>query len=289
MKISEILSNNMRTMSFEVFPPKNDSSFDSISSAIEEIASITPAFMSVTYGAGGGTSRYTLDMAKNIKNKYNIPTLAHLSCISSTKETVQARISELSDAGIENIMALRGDIPADMTADMRARLDYRYAYELVRDIRKAGDFCIGGACYPETHPESPSWQKDIEHLKIKADAGCSFLTTQMFFDNSLYYRFVDRAERAGIDIPIIAGIMPITTTAQLKRAVELSGSYIPTGLIDLSEKYQHRPDEMAKAGIDFAIRQIEDLYSRGVNAIHIYTMNKPLVARTIRDNFRMKL
>ncbi len=281
MKISEILKQNKRRLSFEVFPPKTYSAFDSIRVATEEIASLSPAFMSVTYGAGGGTSRYTLDIARNIEEKYDVPSLAHLTCVSSTRATVAARISDMRAAGIENVMALRGDIP-EGCEDMPR--DYKYAAELVRELAAAGDFCIGGACYPEVHPESRGVEDDLLHLREKAEAGCDFLTTQMFFDNGLFYRFLERARAAGIALPIIPGVMPITRAAQAERAVKLSGSYMPRTLLSLVEKYGNDPEAMTEAGIDYATGQIIDLFENGVRNVHLYSMNKPEVARAIQKN-----
>ncbi len=281
MKISEILKQNKRRLSFEVFPPKTYSAFDSIRVATEEIASLSPAFMSVTYGAGGGTSRYTLDIARNIEEKYVVPSLAHLTCVSSTRATVAARISDMRAAGIENVMALRGDIP-EGCEDMPR--DYKYAAELVRELAAAGDFCIGGACYPEVHPESRGVEDDLLHLREKAEAGCDFLTTQMFFDNGLFYRFLERARAAGIALPIIPGVMPITRAAQAERAVKLSGSYMPRTLLSLVEKYGNDPEAMTEAGIDYATGQIIDLFENGVRNVHLYSMNKPEVARAIQKN-----
>ena len=187
MKLSELLKKDGLSLSFEVFPPKTDTAFESVKRATEEIAALSPSFMSVTYGAGGGTSRYTLEIAKNIKERYGVPTLAHLTCVSSTRETVRERIEEMRAAGIENVMALRGDIPADRRGEDRSGWDYTHAVELVRELKSFGDeFCVGGACYPEVHPESANQKSDIEYLKQKVDAGCDFLTTQMCFDNNLF-------------------------------------------------------------------------------------------------------
>ena len=284
MKISDILNRNERLLSFEVFPPKTDAAFDSIKEATEKIASLSPAFMSVTYGAGGGTSRYTLEIAKNIEERYSVPTLAHLTCVSSTRETVRARIAEMRSMGIENVMALRGDIPAEMQGTDRSTWHYRHAVELVRELSDAGDFCIGGACYPEMHPESKSREEDISYLKEKADAGCSFLTTQMFFDNSLFYSFLERAKAAGIDIPIIPGVMPITSKNQVERIIFLSGSHLPKELLSLIEKYGDDAISMRNAGVEYATEQIEDMYKNGVNYAHVYSMNKPEVAEAIKKN-----
>ena len=281
MKISDILLNNRRKISFEVFPPKSDVSFESVREATEEIASLSPSFMSVTYGAGGGTSKYTLDIAKNINEKYSVPSLAHLSCISSTRETVRSRIEDMRASGIRNVMALRGDIPRGMENMPR---EYKYAAELVRELRAYGDeFCIGGACYPESHPESKSPEEDIRFLREKVNCGLDFLTTQMFFDNSLYYAFLDRAGGAGINIPIIPGIMPVTSASQIDRIISLSGSFLPKSFTDLVDRYGSSPEDMKKAGIDYAVRQARDLFKHGVKNIHIYTMNKPDVARKILE------
>ena len=285
MKLTEILHQNKLTLSFEVFPPKTDTAFDSVKAATEEIARLSPAFMSVTYGAGGGTSQYTLDIAQNIREKYNVPTLAHLTCVSSTRETVKEKIEQIHAAGIENIMALRGDIPADRQGEDRNMWDYRHAAELIRDLKESGyDFCIGGACYPESHPESKNQTEDIRHLKEKVDAGCDFLTTQMFFDNNLLYRFLYRIREADISVPVIPGIMPITDKKQIERALKLSGSFMPRRFLDLVDKFGDKPAAMKQAGIAYATDQILDLFAAGISNIHVYTMNKPDVARNILSN-----
>ncbi len=282
MKITDVISKGGYTLSFEVFPPKNDASFESIREATERIALLSPSFMSVTYGAGGGTSKYTLDIAKNIQDKYKIPTLAHLSCISSTRELVAERIAHMAEAEIMNVMALRGDIPEGEESLPR---DYRYAVELVRELRESGkDFCIGGACYPEVHPESLNEQHDILHLKEKVDAGLDFITTQMFFDNSLFYKFRERAEVAGINLPIIPGVMPITSANQVERAQKLSGCYMPRRFLSLVESFGSDPVAMKQAGIIYATDQIIDLFANGTSNVHVYTMNKPEVAEAIIKN-----
>lgn len=282
MKISEILKKDVPSLSFEVFPPKTDSALDSIRAATEEIASLSPAFMSVTYGAGGGTSKYTLQIAENIEKRYGVTTVAHLTCVSSTRDTVRARIEDMKVAGIRNVMALRGDIPQDMVGLDRTGWDYAHAVQLVRELKESdGDFCIGGACYPEVHPESKSAIEDLRYVKEKVDAGCDFLTTQMFFDNRLFYDFLDRTCGVGIDIPIIPGIMPITRANQLERAIKLSGSYVPRDFLSLLEKYGADSDEFVNVGIDYAVNQIRDLFAHGVKNVHVYTMNKPYVARQI--------
>lgn len=285
MKITDLLKKEKLTLSFEVFPPKTESNFDSVKSAVEEIARLRPAFMSVTYGAGGGTSKYTLDIAKNIKEKYDVPSLAHLTCVSSTRETVRQRIDDIRAAGIQNIMALRGDIPAGLEGADRSGWDYRHAVELVRELKEAGDdLCIGGACYPEIHPESTNQKEDIKYLKEKVDAGCDFLTTQMFFDNNLLYNFLYKIREAGITVPIIPGIMPITNGNQVERAIKLSGSFMPQRFKSLVDKFGTSPAAMKQAGIAYATDQIIDLYANGITNVHVYSMNKPDVAEHIQRN-----
>ena len=285
MKLSKLLSGEGLSLSFEVFPPKTDSNFEGVKHATEEIASLGPAFMSVTYGAGGGTSRYTLDIAKNIKERYSVPTLAHLTCVSSTKETVKAKIAEMREAGIENVMALRGDLTPELAAGDRSGWAYRHAIDLVRELRECGeDFCIGGACYPEVHPESRDQKEDIRYLKEKVDAGCDFLTTQMFFDNNLLYNFLYKIREAGITVPVIPGIMPITNASQIKRAIELSGSFMPRRFASLVDKFGSDPAAMTQAGIAYATDQIIDLFANGIKNVHVYSMNKPEVAKKILDN-----
>lgn len=285
MKIVDILKKEELSLSFEVFPPKKEANFESVKHATEEIAQLKPAFMSVTYGAGGGTSDYTLEIARNIEQGYGVPTLAHLTCVSSTKETVRAHIQAMQDAGIKNVMALRGDLQPGMETEDRSTWDYRYAVELVRDLRESGgDFCIGGACYPEVHPESSNQKEDIAHLKEKVEAGCDFLTTQMFFDNHLLYNFLYKIREAGIRVPVVAGIMPITNAKQVERAIHLSGSHMPQRFKSLVDKFGSDPAAMRQAGIAYATDQIIDLFANNVTNVHVYTMNKPDVARQIQQN-----
>ena len=285
MKLSEFLGREGLSLSFEVFPPKNDTAFDSVREATEQIAALTPSFMSVTYGAGGGTSRYTLEIAKNIKERYGVPTLAHLTCVSSTRETVQAKIAQLREAGIENVMALRGDIPAELAGADRSGWDYTHAIQLVRELKSYGDeFCVGGACYPEVHPESANQREDILYLKEKVDAGCDFLTTQMFFDNNLFYNFLYKIREAGIVVPVIPGVMPITNGNQVARAIRLSGSLMPQRFKALVDKFGTTPAAMKQAGIAYATDQIIDLFANGIRNVHVYSMNKPDVAAAILAN-----
>ncbi len=285
MKLTELFASDKLSLSFEVFPPKTDTAFESVKTATEEIAKLRPSFMSVTYGAGGGTSRYTLEIAKNIKMRYSVPTLAHLTCVSSTKETVLSKIEEMKAAGIQNVMALRGDLTPELEAADRSGWCYHHAIDLIHDIKASGaDFCIGGACYPEIHPESSDQKEDIKYLKEKVDAGCSFLTTQMFFDNNLLYNFLYKIREAGILVPIIPGIMPITNANQIERAIHLSGSFMPQRFKSLVDKFGTSPNAMKQAGIAYATDQIIDLFANGIKNVHVYSMNKPDVAEKIQQN-----
>ncbi len=285
MKLIEILNKNRFSLSFEVFPPKTGTSFESVRAATEAIAALKPSFVSVTYGAGGGTSKYTLEIARNIKETLDVPTLAHLTCVSSTRETVRQRIQDMRLAGIENVMALRGDLTPELEASSdRSSWDYCHAIELVRQLKAEADFCIGGACYPEVHPESANQTRDIEHLKEKVDAGCDFLTTQMVFDNNLFYSFLYKIREAGITVPVLPGIMPITNAKQVERAVKLSGSFIPHRFKSLVDRFGDDPAAMKQAGIAYATDQIIDLYANGIKNVHVYSMNKPDVAEKIQAN-----
>ncbi|MBE6623224.1 MAG: methylenetetrahydrofolate reductase [NAD(P)H] [Ruminococcaceae bacterium] len=285
MKIIETLCDDKLRISFEVFPPKADSAFESVKIATEEIAALKPAFMSVTYGAGGGTSKYTLDIAKNIKEEYSVSTIAHLTCISSTKETVKKQIENMKSAGIKNVLALRGDLTPELLASDRNTWQYKNAVDLVRELKASdGDFCIGGACYPEVHPESRNQKEDILYLKEKVDAGCDFLTTQMFFDNNLLYNFLYKIREKGITVPVIAGIMPITNANQVERAIKLSGSFMPNRFKSIVDKFGNDAEAMKQAGIAYATDQIIDLFANNITNVHVYSMNKPDVAKKILDN-----
>ena len=285
MKLSELFQKDGLMLSFEVFPPKTDTAFDSVKTATEEIAKLRPSFMSVTYGAGGGTSKYTLEIAKNIKAEYGVPTLAHLTCVSSTKETVHQRIADMQEAGIQNVMALRGDLTPELMDSDRSDWVYRHAVDLIRELKDSGaDFCIGGDCYPEVHPESNNQAEDIRYLKEKVDAGCSFLTTQMFFDNNLLYNFLYKIREQGITVPIIPGIMPITNAKQMKRSIQMSGCFVPQRFKSLLDKFGSSPAAMKQAGIAYATDQIIDLYANGIKNVHVYSMNNPDVAEKIQSN-----
>ncbi len=285
MKIIDLLNQDKLSLSFEVFPPKSETTFDSVKSATEEIAKLCPSFMSVTYGAGGGTSKYTLDIAKNIRSLYGVPTLAHLTCVSSTKDTVKQKIADIKAAGIQNIMALRGDIPENLLDADRSTWEYKYAIDLIKELKSTdNDFCIGAACYPEIHPESATQKDDIKRLKEKVDAGVDFLTTQMFFDNNLLYNFLYKIREAGITVPVIPGIMPITNANQVERSIKLSGSFVPQRFKSLVDKFASHPLAMKQAGIAYATDQIIDLYANGIKNVHVYSMNKPDVAAKIQAN-----
>lgn len=282
MKIKDILAQEKPVLSLEVYPPKKEELYESADRAIREIADLKPAFMSVTYGAGGGTSRYTIDIAANLLHECGMTAMTHLSCISSTKEQIRNMVSQIKARGIENILALRGDI-TEIGGN-----DYKHASDLIYDLKELGNFCIGGACYPEGHPESANMEADLCHLKEKADAGCDFLTTQMFFDNETFYHFLCRARGKGITVPILAGIMPVTSAKLIGKSVTLSGSFIPKELEAMIAKYGDNKEDMRKAGTDYAVRQILDLKEHGVDGIHIYTLNRPKTTVEIVERVCMK-
>ena len=280
MQISQMFKRKPCVFSIECFPPKQTANFGKMKDTLRTMRTLNPDFISVTYGAGGGTSDYTVKIASTIKEEYGVTPLAHLTCVSSTREKVHHVLEELKAHKIENVLALRGDIPQDgKTPEV-----YHYASELIREIKEAGDFCIGAACYPEGHPESSNKSVDMDYLKQKVDAGCDFVTTQMFFDNSLLYSYLYRIREKGITIPVIAGIMPVTSGSQLKRIAQMSGSYMPARFLSLVDKYGDNPAAMKQAGIAYATDQIIDLLANGIKGIHVYTMNKPDVAAQIQSN-----
>ena len=284
MTISQIIGGSKPSLSFEVFPPKNEAAYETVTAAALEIAGLEPSYMSVTYGAGGGTSDYTLSVAKNIKEKYGVPMLAHLTCVSSSKALVEKRINDMKNAGITNIMALRGDLTPELQNSDRSTWDYRHAVDLIREIRETGGFCIGAACYPEVHPESANQREDIKYLKEKVDAGVDFLTTQMVFDNNLFFNFLYKIREAGITVPVLPGIMPITNANQVERAIRLSGAFMPQRFKAIVDKFGENPEAMKQAGIAYATDQIIDLYANGITNVHVYSMNKPDIARGIQQN-----
>lgn len=282
MKIIDILKQDRVTLSLEAFPPKTDSAFDTVINAVDRMSGLHPDFMSVTYGAGGGTSRNTVKIASHVQNDLNVTALAHLTCVSSTREEVAHQLDAMRANGIENVLALRGDIPKDAAFPLPEQ--YRYASELVSEIKSRGDFCIGAACYPEGHTECEHKEDDIAHLKHKVDCGVDFLTTQMFFDNNVLYNFLYRIRERGITVPVVAGIMPVINGRQIARSCELSGTYLPTRFKTIVDKWSGKPEAMKQAGIAYATEQIIDLIANGVQAIHIYSMNRPEVAAAIVEN-----
>lgn len=280
MKIKDIIQANGASFSCEIFPPKSYMNIDKTKAVAEKICGLNPDFVSVTYGAGGGTSKQTVEIAQYI-NQIGGTALAHLTCASSNREEVSEAITKLKEYGIENVLALRGDIPEELRDKPR---DYTYAAELIAEIKAQGDFCIGAACYPEGHVECPSIEQDLNNLKAKVDCGVDFLTTQMFFDNTAFYSFMFRALKKNIDVPIIAGIMPMTNSAQIARSCALSGATLPTRFRSIADKFGNDPEAMKQAGIAYATEQIIDLIANGVKGIHLYTMNKPDVAEAILSN-----
>ena len=282
MKISSIVGKDKLTLSFEVFPPKTDSDFEKVKEAAFGVAAIKPAYISVTYGAGGSTSTNTLAIAKGIQEKYSVATIAHLTCVGASKDSIIKSLSDMRDAGIENVLALRGDKPKWF--DGEPFKEYKYASELVSTIKEFGGFSVGGACYPEVHPDSANRQEDIINLKKKVDAGCEFLTTQMFFDNSVYYDFVENVRKAGIDVPVIPGIMPITRESQIENVIKLSGCKMPQQFIKIVDRFKEDKASMKQAGIIYATQQILDLYANGVKNVHVYSMNDSSVAGAIYNN-----
>ncbi len=277
MRILDILQSGRPTLSCEVFPPKSEDTFESVRDAADRIAGLRPSYMSVTYGAGGSTSRYSLKIAEHLKG-LGVTTLAHLSCIAATPDSLRRELSSLREAGIENILALRGDLPEGTSSE---GLRYRHASDLAAEIRRAGGFCVGGACYPESHPESISPAEDLEWLRVKVEAGCEFLTTQMFFDNNIFYDFLGRARAAGISVPIVPGIMPVVNPSSIRRICRISGTDLPARFLKIVDRYGSDPAAMRQAGVAYATAQIIDLYANGVTAVHLYTMNRPEVAGAI--------
>ncbi len=279
MYIKDIFKKKRPVLSFEVFPPKKDAGIEAVTKAIDKMSVLPIDYMSVTYGAGGSTSKKTAEIAEYMEKNLNLTALAHLTCVSLTREQVRKTLENLKDKGVQNILALRGDMPQDKSL---VRTDYAYASELVSDICEFGGFSIGGACYPECHPDSPNLETDIENLKIKVDAGCDFLVTQLFFDNDAFYNFRDKAVKKGINVPINAGIMPITAASQIGKMCSLSGgASMPSKFTRIISKYGENPEALKQAGVAYAVEQIIDLLSNDVDGIHVYTMNKPDVAEKI--------
>ena len=280
MTILDIIKSDHPTMSFEVFPSKSSDGFEQVLEAALEISSLSPSYMSVTYGAAGGNALQTADLCESLLQSGVTP-LAHLTCIAADTAKINERLCDLKNRGINNILALRGDIPEGMECPTPA---YRHASELITHIKKNGSFCVGGACYPEHHPESENTDKDIEFLKVKVDAGCDFLVTQMFFDNDILYNFMFKMYRAGINVPVVPGIMPVTNAKQIKRICSISQNTLPQRFLRIVDRFGNDPLSMKQAGIAFAVEQIIDLYANGFNAVHVYSMNKPEVAAAIKSS-----
>ena len=280
MFIRDIFRENEAVVSFEIFPPKESSSYEVLSNAIAELATLNPNFMSVTYGAGGGTSKNTVNICKQVQQN-DITALAHLTCVSATKKDIENIVGQFKENGIQNILALRGDRPK---GGAQQKSEYHYANELVSALKSQGDFCIGGACYPEGHLESKDIHEDIEHIKMKVDAGCEFLITQLYFDNAYLYRYMDLLHKKGIHIPVIPGLMPVQSAKQVFRMCQLSGASIPVKFQKMLDKYADKPEAIAQAGIAYVTDQIIDLYANDIKGVHIYTMNKPDIAQKIVKN-----
>ena len=286
MKLSSLFGNGKTVLSFEVFPPKKTTPIETVYSTLNELKELSPDFISVTYGAGGNAAdTTTCDVAAYIKNELGIPSAAHLTCVYSTKESVLTRLEQLRERGVENILALRGDVNPEIP-----RLhDFEYASDLTRFVKENGDFHVSGARYPECHLESASLAEDIKNLKIKIEAGAEHLMSQLFFDNSTFHRFREMADIAGIDVPIEAGIMPVTNKKQIERMVSMCGASLPPKFVKTMQKYENNPEALRDAGIAYAVDQIVDLISSGVDGIHLYTMNNPYVARKISESVRSLL
>ena len=282
MKVSEYINSEKVTVSFEVFPPKIDANFEKVEKAAGGVAALNPPYMSVTYGAGGGTRGNTIKLAENIQGKYNVPVVSHLTCVGATEESILSVLEEMKAKGIENILALRGDRPQEFDGDPFA--NFKHASDLVAFIKKHGEFCIGGACNPEMHPESDNRKSDLAALKVKVDAGCEYLVSQMFFDNNIFYSFLYKLREAGVYVPVVPGIMPITRAVQVENAVKLSGCNVPERFKAIVDRFGDNPAAMEQAGIAYATDQIIDLVANGINHVHVYSMNKPSVAKGIMDN-----
>ncbi|WP_308779692.1 methylenetetrahydrofolate reductase [NAD(P)H] [uncultured Clostridium sp.] len=281
MNINNLFNEKKVVFSFEIFPPKQESNIDTIYNTLEELKGLSPDFISVTYGAGGSLSKnMTCEISSIIKNKYKIEPLAHLTCINSTKEQVDKILNDLKKEGIENVLALRGDIPIDFDG----KSDFKYASDLIKHIKLRNDFNIVGACYPEGHLDSKSYEDDLINLKKKQEAGATHLISQLFFDNEYFYNFLEQKEKYGISIPIQAGIMPVINTKQIKRIVSLCGAKVPNKFIKIMNKYEYNPEALRDAGIAYATEQVIDLISTGVQGIHLYTMNNPYVAKKISES-----
>lgn len=283
MKIADVLKTKKASVSFEVFPPKKDALFEPVQQAVARLSRLNPSFISVTYGAGGGANVNTSSIASYVK-KCGVSALAHLTCVTSSREKIAEEIATLQSKGIENILCLRGDFPPG-TNESDFPGDFRHAIDLVNELNGKG-FCLGGACYPECHPECAHIQDDLDHIKAKVDAGLDFLTSQLFFDNNVFYTYLSKLRSRGITVPVLAGIMPVTNAKQITRICQLSGSFLPARFKAIVDRFGDNPDAMLEAGVVYASEQIIDLLANGINGVHIYTMNKPDVAERIVANIK---
>ncbi len=286
MKLSSLFGKGRTILSFEVFPPKKTSPVDTIYNTLAELKALSPDFISVTYGAGGNSAdTTTCDIAAYIQRELGIPSAAHLTCVYSTKEGVLTQLEQFKERGVENILALRGDVNPDIP-----RLhEFEYASDLTKFIKENGDFHVSGACYPECHLEAENLAEDIKHLKIKVESGAEHLMSQLFFDNDTFYRFREMLDIAGINVPVEAGIMPVVNKKQIERMVSMCGASLPSKFSKMMQRYEHNPEALRDAGIAYAVDQIVDLISSGVDGIHLYTMNNPYVARKISESVRSLL
>lgn len=274
------------SISFEVFPPKKDGEFEAAFQIMDELSRLKPDFISVTYGAGGSKSKKTIEIASYIQNQLNIPAMVHLTCVGNRREEILSVVHEMQKHNLTHILALRGDRPNDMTDEQFNSREFTYASDLMHFLKANTNLHFGGGCYPEKHFECFSMESDLNHLRMKQDAGAEFFISQLFFDNDFYYSFLEKAAKKGITVPILAGIMPITSAKQIGTTISLSGSSVPKALADIVAKYGNNSDDMRKAGIDYAIRQILDLRQNSVDDIHLYTMNKPQIAKEILEGIR---
>ena len=282
MKIRDILAAGRPSVSFEIFPPRKDAPFAPVKDAIARLALQKPSFMSVTYGASGNAQANTVEIAAFVQS-LGVPALAHLTCISSSREKIAEEVAALASAGIENVLCLRGDIPQNQTEAPPGH--FAHAVDLVRALKPHG-LCLGGACYPECHPDCDHMERDIAFLKEKVEAGLDFVTTQMFFDNNIFYRYLAKLRDRGVTVPVIAGIMPVANGRQIARICRLSGTYLPSRFKAIVDRFGEKPEAMLDAGVAYATEQIIDLFANGVNAVHVYTMNRPEVAERIMSNLR---
>lgn len=279
MNIIDLYKDDKTILSFEVFPPKKTSPIESVYGVLEELSSLNPSYISVTYGAGGTAADNTCAIARKIKEDYGVEAIAHLTCVNNSKDEVREVLRQFRENNIENILALRGDI----VPDMPPKTDFKHASDLTAFIKSYGGFNIAGACYPEVHPDSGDEVEDIINLKKKVDAGAELLISQLFFDNESFYSFLQRCRLAGINVPVEAGIMPVVNKNQIQRMVSLCGASLPAKFTRIMNRYEHNPEALRDAGIAYAVDQCVDLIANGVSGIHLYTMNNPYVARRITD------